>query len=71
MSTIVLVRISGGTSESPAVCFLHVFFFHPVSFAAFCSNFLRSLPLSIDRSGSGGAAILTPIRRHADTGGCI
>jgi hypothetical protein len=24
-----LVRILGGTSESPAACFLHVFFFHP------------------------------------------
>jgi hypothetical protein len=28
-SSFVLGRISGGTSASPATCFLHLFYFHP------------------------------------------
>ena len=42
-----------------------------VSFAAFCSNFLRCLLSSIDPSGSSCAAKLDADSRHADTRRCI
>ena len=42
-----------------------------VSFAAFCSNPLHCLLLSIVRSDPGGAAISTPIGRHTGIGRCI
>ena len=42
-----------------------------VSFAAFCSNFLRCLLSSIDPSGSSCATKLDADSRHADTRRCI